>query len=636
MPRVPTYQPFQVQPTVGPGPSFDAPRGPTPTGIAAEQLGQAGEAVAQAGGALSQYALNQQQQLNIARINDEKHKFAQAVRDTEIKMRELQGAELVTPGEDGRAPIDVMRSDLDDMRRAMLEGMPNDFIRRNLGPELDNIYLRYSDRSMAYEAEQAESYRQNVLLADIEYQGSVVALDPTDEDARNALMDGIDQYATTVLGFNRDDRAYQNYKEEAFYTLFSGEIERMVSENNFGGAQALLDAVKADLSPIERAALQNDIQEGQRAGRVFSTVDGYVSSGLSQQQALEQAGNITDAAERELVETRIITVYARKTAAETLERTQLVEKYGDLIRTGEMIFSQIPGRDKRKMDQRDLDYLEGLGTKPDTVTNMMVYAAGLEIVRGDPEQIVEFVASNRDNLSIEDQRALLNKGFTERSKEPGDPRYSATYTQLVNAKVEQYGLDDAEKAQLLLQIDAFEVEYLMMHPDKTRVPQAEISNKMDELSRDVVLFSRSGEPGFHTRFLMASQMTMPYTSSFLLPVTEATGPRERTRTLSALSVGAAGQQLPPEFNIPVEKEAEFIGIVASFGANLEIDGMAAAELYNRTVATFEEQNEDPSPYEIRKLMQQTLLGQLPGLDLQLFREEPEEPEESLTQQEDDE
>lgn len=81
MPRIPTYDNFQTSVAGQPNVQFQAPSGPTPGGIAADQLGQLGQAATRTGDAIGRMAMDMEDQANQVRVNDARNQLSIATQD---------------------------------------------------------------------------------------------------------------------------------------------------------------------------------------------------------------------------------------------------------------------------------------------------------------------------------------------------------------------------------------------------------------------------------------------------------------------------------------------------------------------------------------------------------------------------
>lgn len=81
MPKIPSYDNFQTAVAGQPNIQLQAPSGPTPGGIAAEQLGQFGQAASRVGDTVGRMAMDMVDQANQVRVNDARNQLSIATQD---------------------------------------------------------------------------------------------------------------------------------------------------------------------------------------------------------------------------------------------------------------------------------------------------------------------------------------------------------------------------------------------------------------------------------------------------------------------------------------------------------------------------------------------------------------------------
>jgi len=106
MPKIPVYDPYQVQQQVRPGVRFDAPSGPGPGQIAGEQMQQFGQQVERAGGEFAQMILEQQQRTNELRVLEQYNSTQRQFLELEEEIRQNRGGAVnQTFGQEGEETI---------------------------------------------------------------------------------------------------------------------------------------------------------------------------------------------------------------------------------------------------------------------------------------------------------------------------------------------------------------------------------------------------------------------------------------------------------------------------------------------------------------------------------------------------
>ena len=237
MPRVPTYQPFQVQPTIGPGPAFQAPSGPGPAQIAGEQLQQMGQAVGKVGEELGRYAQIQQERINRARFYDVQSDLRELFRQEEQGLRQLKGAQLF---DSDKPAFEQSREMLEQKRGEIINSLPNQVLRDAFQQEFSRQFEGFNDRMMVYEGEQFELYKSTTQDAAIE--GAIRdAFINTNAREENFLM-GINIVRDKVADAGLDGIAANEAAAEMVTSLVSDQIDELTRQGRFAEAIEILNS----------------------------------------------------------------------------------------------------------------------------------------------------------------------------------------------------------------------------------------------------------------------------------------------------------------------------------------------------------------------------------------------------------
>jgi len=482
MPRVPTYQPFQVQPTIGPGPAFSGPRGPGAAEIAGEQLQQMGQAIGQAGDVLGKFALAEQEKINTARLRDLKNQFRSEIRQVELEMSELKGAELVAGDEPAMEQFN--RRIL--QKRAELEGqLSNEWLQRNFAPVADELFYSYSDRALAYEAEQSQFYKLETLKADTVIAAEDFALDPT-QDNLSVLKDDLLEMGRDYEGL--EDQALDVFVQDRMDEIVTTQIEVLLERPGGTVAAAMLfGAARGEISRTAAQDIQATLDDQEKTGQIIATVQGWVAEGKTRQEAYDLALQ-EDPDDIEAIEERIYRVYNRLDTAKQEVQHDLKERYGDQIRAGTR-FEDIPLSARRRMDQGVLDYLERLDDEQNGVvprqTDMsaLVEAQQLSITQG-PLAAYNYVITNADKFSTADFEQYTNK-YSGMIKDPQQLESSLTNNQYLQS----IGVTDQDqRIQVLGAYDNWYQEYQVVNGKLPSI--LEQRDQLDALTTDDYMRSR--------------------------------------------------------------------------------------------------------------------------------------------------
>ena len=237
MPRVPTYQPFQVQPSVGPGPAFQAPSGPGPAQISGEQLQQMGGAISEVGEQLGKYAQIQQERINRARFYEVQSELREVFRQEEQGLRSLKGAQLF---DSDQPAFEKSRDFLETRRGEILNRLPNQVLRDAFQQEFSRQFEGFNDRMIIYEGEQFELYKSTTQDAAIEgaFRDGVLNVNAREENfvtAFNIVRDKVTDEGLTGIG--AEEKA-----SELITSMVSDQVDELIRQGRFADAIDLLNS----------------------------------------------------------------------------------------------------------------------------------------------------------------------------------------------------------------------------------------------------------------------------------------------------------------------------------------------------------------------------------------------------------
>ena len=237
MPRVPTYQPFQVQPTVGPGPAFQAPSGPGPAQISGEQLQQMGGAISEVGEQLGKYAQIQQERINRARFYEVQSELREVFRQEEQGLRSLKGAQLF---DSDQPAFEKSRDFLETRRGEILDRLPNQVLRDAFQQEFSRQFEGFNDRMIIYEGEQFELYKSTTQDAAIEgaFRDAVLYVNAREENfgtAFNIVRDKVTDEGLTGIGA-------EEAASELITSMVSDQVDELIRQGRFADAIDLLNS----------------------------------------------------------------------------------------------------------------------------------------------------------------------------------------------------------------------------------------------------------------------------------------------------------------------------------------------------------------------------------------------------------
>lgn len=487
MPRVPTYQPFQVQPSVGPGPAFSGPRGPGAAEIAGEQLQQMGQAIGQAGEVMGKFALAEQEKINTARLRQAQLEFINVTNEAEIEMREYKGAALIMPGENGMAKIDEITQRVLQRREEIRNSIAVPAVQQEFDVEADKVFLQYNGRSLAYESEEKTGYENLQRDGLIAHTQGVGLLDPTyvDEDTGKSVWDTLDDLLrekAVAAGVDPSDETTMGvFVREQMASTIQPRLTELIESQQIPAAEALYEATKMRVDPLERAGMKNQLDAAKRSFEVRGIVDNMVET-MTEREAYA-AVNDYPVEIREQIEQRIGIVYGRNDDLKSAEATRLHEDLSDQLRNDRTTIDDIKSNSYymslltegqiRELEKTALGtgepFDEGFyGEITARISAPGISAAELRSARQE-------VLDNFDTLGSAVARSLIGDidAALAGLRDPQDiPTPAITDTQAINAALGAIGIGSTEPAagQLRLQYSAWEQQYRRAN-NVDRVPQ---------------------------------------------------------------------------------------------------------------------------------------------------------------------
>lgn len=166
MPRVPTYDGFQVAPNILPQAvrsplQYSAPQ----TNVAAQQARQAGQAMSQAGGRIGQVALQIQEQANQLRVDEAlnrlKEEALRLTHDQEVGYQNLKGINALERP-DGRPLSDEYTELLAKRISEIEQGLGNSFQKEAFARAAQGMVTGFRGQIMRHEAKEYETYALSV------------------------------------------------------------------------------------------------------------------------------------------------------------------------------------------------------------------------------------------------------------------------------------------------------------------------------------------------------------------------------------------------------------------------------------------------------------------------------------------
>ena len=165
MPKVPTYDNFQTSVSGQPNAQFQAPSGPAPGAIAADQAAQLGQALTRSGDAVGKIALAAADQANQVQVSDAMNQAVAArlkrTYDPKEGFTMRRGKSALDPDEDGKSLdqsySDKLQGDIDaisqrlgnDAQRMMFKQQSNQLMQQFQSGLTQHVAKEYADHSVS-------------------------------------------------------------------------------------------------------------------------------------------------------------------------------------------------------------------------------------------------------------------------------------------------------------------------------------------------------------------------------------------------------------------------------------------------------------------------------------------------------
>ena len=454
MPKVPVYQPSQVQPTVAPTQRVQSPLSPQAASITGQQMQQAGQALSGAGSQLARMVQDEQQKVNRARLRDANNQLRATINETKLEYEQLKGSDIVG----GKEPVmqEYMRR-VEDARQSIFEELGNDDLRYAFTESSDELLTRYSESALAYEAEQAELYKQDMLNTEIINASEELALNYAQPKLADNLQSLFREKGSDQFGLSGDalDRYVQDNMAELSSVIFEGMIER----NDLSAARDFYEAVRPFTSELADRDMRFELDKQNDAAEIIATVDGYVDEGLDLEQALaavqEKYGSGPN---REEAERRVRQVYSDVANAQTANANEAFNTGFDLIVNQGNTFGQLQNSLVNKMTVPQQIQLRNLSAPKRSGLDQEAYATVVDLLSTEgKEAAMLYLTENMNRFSDSHYISLVNRidSATDR-----DIRSMLTMQQSVRSALAMAGIDDTEKTnQLTGMVDLWSLNF---------------------------------------------------------------------------------------------------------------------------------------------------------------------------------
>lgn len=288
MPKVPTYQPFQVGTEVRPGPAFSAPSGPTPTGIAAQQMTDFGQQLQGLSQAAAEMVVQEQLKQNDIRATDAHSQLmsdAVGIRQEYMQMKAGDVARGLEDPEDPNKP----RMSFGEFYQQRFDELVNQYGADLQGVQAQQKYaelsnrlrLRFSEQLGDYEIEQRALYDTQVYETTIQSSFNIVADDPlADNEPYIAQAKEAAGAYLESQGYERGSEEYMVQMEGLMAKGHRGVIDALREAGRHTDAATYFATHRGDFGGAEALEVEAQLSAGVDFEKAVAVVDRLLAGGI--------------------------------------------------------------------------------------------------------------------------------------------------------------------------------------------------------------------------------------------------------------------------------------------------------------------------------------------------------------------
>lgn len=454
MPRVPTYDNYQVQqnqiPNIQvrpPGVRFESQFSQEQATRPGREMQQMGNNVMEGGAAFARVYAEEVERANQVRVNDAMNKAAKArlelTYSPEAGYVNLRGeAALKRPGDKS---LDVEYTEkLQSHFNEIAKGLGNDEQRARFKDQSDKLLLQFQGNLSQHVSKEFVEYQVGVQDGTIQTAREQMALSWSDP---NAIQQGKDAIKAAVYEKGRmlglSAKQVEAGMTEALSPAHAAVISSAVDSGNVAYAKEYLKQYNTELTPQARLQLTKVVDAGdfeqrtqQAAGELWAKFEGDPAA------ALAEARQRFSGKDEDAIVTRIKTLDSERVALRERAQKDAADKaWGIYARSGSL--GKVPASVLAAMDGKDLEAIrrtaradaEGKTRK----TDPSIYYALTMAAAMDPNFKNEDLRRYSDKLSPSDFKHFVD--MQGKAAKPGEIEQVATANQQKEAIVKALGLE---------------------------------------------------------------------------------------------------------------------------------------------------------------------------------------------------
>lgn len=269
MPKVPSYDNFQVMPTAGPSVAFSAPRAPGPGMVVAQQAEKLGQALTGAGGEVAKIVEDKQNEANQALVDDGLNQLVQARTKLQLEAMSLTGrAALERP--DGKSIDQEFGEKFNDAVSGIAGTLKNpaqEKAFRHAASGVGNSFIASVGAHMVQQQKQFQADQINATVSTAAQQAGMLYADPAALAESKAMADGAVNQMIRLNGWDaeKDKNIISAARVKAMTDVHSAALHGMLQSGMVDKAREYYNANSAEMSLQSRATLSQHIGEVETA-----------------------------------------------------------------------------------------------------------------------------------------------------------------------------------------------------------------------------------------------------------------------------------------------------------------------------------------------------------------------------------
>lgn len=271
MAKIPTYDNFQAQEQVQPNVQVQAPQGPTPGAIAAQQQDAMGKGMLGLGNQVAIIAAKEQAEQDKFRLEEASQKADRAAQEILKDFQKLKGSDALAGDEENNGPDYLRNKQLKAQLDEIGKSLGTESQRRAFALKAGDLQNRFNGAITDHMSRENTVYQLSVVKGGIALGKQVVSDAGTDQTAIQAGIDKIrSSIAMNPLKMSPEELKAEELKElSQAHTL---AIKSLMTARDSAGAKAYFEKNKKEFVGDQKATMEEyiakvgDAQIGVEAG----------------------------------------------------------------------------------------------------------------------------------------------------------------------------------------------------------------------------------------------------------------------------------------------------------------------------------------------------------------------------------